>query len=72
MTLRLPPICGGCTHFQLITETTGTCDAFPDGIPADIWLSDADHREPVCGDHGIQFAAKDIRAERYAAVLFSR
>jgi hypothetical protein len=32
-----------------------TCDAFPGGIPDDIYFDCADHRHPVDGDHGIQF-----------------
>lgn len=35
-----------------------TCDAFPQGIPDAILDNEVDHRQPVDGDHGIQFQAK--------------
>jgi len=49
---------------------TGTCDAFPEGIPIPIWRSVLDHRTAVRGDHDITFEATDDRATRYAALLF--
>jgi len=34
------------------------CDAFPDGIPVEIFSSDfkTDHTKPYPGDHGIQYS----------------
>lgn len=32
-----------------------SCDAFPDGIPALIFLQGQSHREPIPNDNGIQF-----------------
>jgi hypothetical protein len=59
----IPPMCVGCRHlhaFQSIkdTGTTGTCDAFPAGIPVTIWHSQVDHRHPVDDDQGIQYEPK--------------
>lgn len=34
------------------------CEAFPDGIPTDIYLEGFDHRLPYPGDHGIRFLQK--------------
>jgi 2'-5' RNA ligase len=31
------------------------CAAFPDGIPADIWGNEFDHRQPHDGDHGLRW-----------------
>jgi hypothetical protein len=32
-----------------------SCDAFPDGIPDEIWTGKNDHKKPYPGDHDIQF-----------------
>lgn len=49
-------ICLYCKH--LISGTEEKCDAFPDGIPYEIWKGDNDHKKPYPGDHGIQFEPK--------------
>lgn len=41
------------------TRTAPFCAAFPDGIPADIWKNRVDHRQPVEGDHGLQWTPVD-------------
>jgi len=46
-----PPICWKCKHYR----EDVTCAAFPEGIPAEILESEADHRRPYAGDHGIHF-----------------
>ena len=46
------PQCHECLYW--IPSTT-TCKAYPEGIPMGILTNDLDHREPLDGDHGIQF-----------------
>jgi hypothetical protein len=48
------PICWDCRHYR----TDASCSAFPDGIPAEILDSEADHRRPYPGDRGIRFELK--------------
>ncbi len=48
-------ICMRCKHFHIEDVKLHTCDAFPDGIPDEIWRGDNDHKKPNPGDHGIQF-----------------
>lgn len=57
------PMCGFCTHMKEYGMWKRTCDAFPDGIPADILLG-VDHRKAHEGDNGIQFevAPEDKKA----------
>jgi hypothetical protein len=61
----LEPLCFDCKHFQGPappgTMSAYVCEAFPDGIPMNILLLQPDHREPVDGDHGIQFEPKDAQ-----------
>lgn len=44
-------VCTDCIHWDFGCA----CDAFPNGIPDDMWLGKNDHREPYPGDNGIQF-----------------
>lgn len=46
-------ICHTCIHLRKL----GKCDAFPDGIPANILVGNLIHTVPLPGDHGIQFEA---------------
>ena len=70
-----PPMCFFCTHKlgYKPKDMEGRynklcCEAFPDGIPEDIYHSRYDHRKPFKGDSGILFepntekcTAEDIR-----------
>ena len=50
------PLCRTCTHFKRNNkEDVAACKAFPDGIPVDIIIGRKSHKQPVEGDHGLQF-----------------
>jgi hypothetical protein len=55
--MRLPPnLCVSCVHLKRTDDyLMHTCDAFKEGIPADIYFHGGDHRVPVAGDNGIQY-----------------
>jgi hypothetical protein len=48
------PVCSLCKHFRVKVEGN-TCDAFPDGIPDEIWVGKNYHKKSYLGDHGINF-----------------
>lgn len=58
--------CGACVHldqpssdaFWSTSKPKPTCNAFPTGIPEAVLGNELDHRQPIDGDHGIQFEAK--------------
>ena len=52
-----PPICWECKHYR----ANATCTAFAHGIPYQILMSEADHRQPFPGDHGICFEASVLK-----------
>lgn len=49
-------LCATCVHLHRDNHSDTTCDAFPEGIPAEIIESRFDHHEPHPDDNGIQFA----------------
>jgi hypothetical protein len=53
---RSPLQCHGCRHFAWASLDSDRCAAFPDGIPAAIWLGEHDHAEPFDGDGGVRRA----------------
>lgn len=59
MTTKWSPDCYDCKHLHPRRNwepgSPRTCDAFPQGIPREIWFDGVEHREPYPDDHGIQF-----------------
>jgi len=55
------PLCMKCKHLQETPpgEWGEKCAAFPDGIPAEIFVCAVDHTKPYDGDGGIQFEPVD-------------
>jgi hypothetical protein len=49
------PACATCARFNANDKTKDTCEAFPEGIPAQIWEGQNDHRFPVKGDRGLTY-----------------
>jgi len=50
--LRMSSQCVTCDHW-----TSGlSCEAFPDGIPEQIWKAGRDHSRPFPGDGGLMYA----------------
>lgn len=50
--------CGACSRFRsplLTGDDRATCEAFPDGIPDDVFRNVEDHRRPVDGDRGLRW-----------------
>ncbi len=59
MSQGVPPLCFHCVHRRFEPVRGTHCAAFPEGIPEDIRKLRADHRRPLDGDHGIQFALRE-------------
>jgi len=65
------PVCDFCRHYRITPPLDDqgelrppTCDAFPHGIPDEIWHGRSKHRDPYPGDHGIRFEARpDVKPE---------
>ena len=63
--------CDACVHLDPRQGfTQPTCDAFPSGIPDEVYNNTLDHRQPVDGDRGIRFDAKP--GDEFPAYAFRR
>lgn len=51
-----PKLCYDCAYYHTIKPRT--CEAFPEGIPNEIWTGVFKHDKPYPGDHDIQFKLK--------------
>lgn len=60
-----PPLAAGGDFGPL------TCDAFPGGIPVEIWQNRHDHRRPYAGDNGLRWApaAEGVAFPSYALAV---
>lgn len=50
--------CSGCEHFHRHVTDGIACNAFPDGIPADVVLNRVSHADAIEGDHGVRFSPR--------------
>lgn len=66
MTFVTVPLCESCAHLRPAdtAELGVVCDAFPDGIPDSIYRDGGDHRQPVDGDHGVQWKLSSERGAK--------
>ena len=53
------PMCMECARFRKEDKVNFSCDAYPDGIPEQIVMSEWDHRKSAVGDRGLQFVPID-------------
>jgi len=60
-------LCSSCKHFHFKDWGKNACDAYPNGIPAEVFMLEVDHRKPYKGDHGIQFEPGKNAYEKYSS-----
>jgi len=50
--------CGTCRHKRPPSPEGPSCEAFPNGIPVEIFNGSVNHSEPVEGDNDIQWVPR--------------
>ena len=68
MTWASMPLCMVCAYYKRGGEGVA-CKAFPAGIPLNVLVNEEDHREPIVGDNGVQFAVAKGMEGRFQKVL---
>lgn len=73
MTTRPKSQCGACARYRSpFARPDGNwdgpafCEAFPDGIPAEVFGNQLDHRQPIDGDHGVRWLSNGDDFPEYA------
>ena len=56
--------CLDCKHFRQNEDNVVICDAFPNGIPLEIFTEKVDHTRPYKDDNGIQFEPINATAKK--------
>lgn len=59
MTTPAMPICESCALLGPGPDGFAACDAFPDGIPDEIYIGGFDHRRPFPGDGGVLYEMEE-------------
>lgn len=55
MEIQAQSQCVACSHLDRQEPEAAACDAFPEGIPQEIYTNHFDHHNPYPGDHGVHF-----------------
>lgn len=68
--------CAACIHFRSpFSRADGDfsggafCEAFPAGIPEEVYGNAVDHRQPIEGDHGVRWTSNGKAWPEYARLL---